>query len=307
MSEGTDVSGQDPAQATVEVPDDPEGPTGWLDPEWLSPLIATAVLILLVIAARIVAGRILKRRSWTSDEQRRRWVVALRNFAFMALLFGLVVIWAEQLRYVAVSLLAVAVAIILATKELLTCVTGSLLRSGARSFTIGDRIQFDDVRGEVVDLDTFSTVLLEIGPGPAAHQYTGRRITVPNSRFLDRPVFNAGPADVFVLHTFEVPTTRNRVLRDETLLLQAARECSADFLAEAGSHFEALSAKEDRRPASPEPRINLIWPDPDKVVLQVRLAVPPYGRHKTEQAILRRFLELSETAEPTGDDATPPA
>jgi small-conductance mechanosensitive channel len=65
------------------------------------------------------------------------------------LLLGLVLIWAPQLWTFALSLAAVAVEIVVATKEMILCISGSLMRASPRAFSVGDWIEVADVRGEV--------------------------------------------------------------------------------------------------------------------------------------------------------------
>ena len=95
---------------------------------------------------------------------------------------GLVLIWPEQLRTLALFL--VAVAIVLATKELIRYLTGGFLKMAARSFPIGDRVEVNNLRGDVINQTMLTTTIMEIGPGQLTHQYTGRSIALPSSIFL---------------------------------------------------------------------------------------------------------------------------
>mgnify|MGYP001215256827 CR=1 FL=1 len=62
-------------------------------------------------------------------------------------------------------MVAIAVALVIATKELILCVSGALIKGGARSFNIGDRIQVKEFRGDVIDQNLLTTTILEVGPG----------------------------------------------------------------------------------------------------------------------------------------------
>lgn len=112
----------------------------------LNLLVSTAVLIITVIIFRLLITRYI-RKSVTSTELRRRWLVQSRNGLVLLLLMGLVFIWGEELRTLALSLVAIAIALVVATKELILCITGSLLKAVSSSFDLGDRIQIKDFRG----------------------------------------------------------------------------------------------------------------------------------------------------------------
>ena len=60
-------------------------------------------------------------------------------------------IWAPKIQTFAVSLLAIALALVLATKEIITCVGGSVVRMLTNTYTFGDRIEIGGIRGNVLD------------------------------------------------------------------------------------------------------------------------------------------------------------
>ena len=56
----------------------------------------------------------------------------------------------------------------------------------ARPFKAGDRIQVGDSVGDVLDIGSFSTTIMEIREWVDADQYTGRILTIPNSFALNQ-------------------------------------------------------------------------------------------------------------------------
>ncbi len=174
---------------------------------FMSLIISTFIFILVVIITRAVIARFI-RKNISSIELQRRWLVQTRNGLALILLFGLIIIWGSELRTLALSIVAVAVAFVVATKELILCVTGSILKTGAGSFNIGDRIQIKDFRGDVIDQNLLATTILEVGPGKITHQRTGRMTVIPNALFLSEPVINESYTHDYVLHVFTVPFKR---------------------------------------------------------------------------------------------------
>ncbi|MDR8392925.1 hypothetical protein NC796_17345 [Aliifodinibius sp. S!AR15-10] len=102
--------------------------------------VSTGILIIAIVVLRVLIARYIRRNVGTTD-LRRRWLVQSRNGLLLILLLGLFFIWGEQLRTIALSIVAIAIAFVVATKELILCVTGSILKTGAGSFNLGDRIQ----------------------------------------------------------------------------------------------------------------------------------------------------------------------
>ncbi|RKW30239.1 MAG: mechanosensitive ion channel family protein, partial [Kingella sp. (in: b-proteobacteria)] len=61
-------------------------------------------------------------------EHKRRALVVSRNVSLIAILFGLLMVWGSQIQTFALSMVALAAATVVATKELIMCLSGSLLR-----------------------------------------------------------------------------------------------------------------------------------------------------------------------------------
>lgn len=261
----------------------------------LGNIVSTVALIAAILVVRALVLNAIRRWEAPSPEFRRRWIVQVRNAALLAFLLGLIVIWAAQIKEVAISLLAVAVAVVLATKELILCFTGGILRTFSHRVQVGDRIEISGHRGDVVDMDLMSTTLLEIGPGPSFHQYTGRAVSVPNSLFLSSSVVNETHTEKFVVHAFSVPIALQEGdwRAAEGWLLEAAKEVCGPYLEEARRYLQEIGRKEGVEAPTVDPRISLVLPEPGKVTLLARVPVPAKRKGRVEQEILRRYLDLS--------------
>ncbi|MGP9818710.1 mechanosensitive ion channel domain-containing protein [Salinarimonas sp. NSM] len=151
-------------------------------------VVASALLLAGLLVARVLAIRFVRTREGMPDHVRRRSISAVKNGTLILLLVGLALIWAPQLRTFALSLTAVAVALAVATKELIACLSGALLRASSRPFSVGDWVEIGEIRGEVVDHDMLATRIDAFAAGSGAFQRTGEVVTVPNSVFLSTPI-----------------------------------------------------------------------------------------------------------------------
>ncbi len=259
---------------------------------YVSHALMTLGLIATLITLRVVLIRAVLRREDTSYDARLRWKISIRTGFWVLLVVGLFVLWATEIRSVALSFAALAVAGVIATKELILCLQGGLLRSSDRPFSIGDRIEVAHFRGDVVDQSLFTTTVLEIGPGQSSHQYTGRAVVIPNSVLLNQPVINETYTDDFVLHVFTVPLTVHDDWKqaEEVLLLAAHEECRP-FLEKARNYMKRLGRDRGLDAPTVDPRVSVHMPESGKLNLLVRIPAPARRKGRVEQAILRRFLE----------------
>ena len=116
----------------------------------------------------------------------------------------LVVLWLPALSNAAISLAAFSVAIVLAVKELLLCISGTWFRIVSRPFKVGDWVEINDIKGEVHDFRVYSTQLLEIGSDDNPYGFTGQLVTLPNSWLLNAVVKNQTFKKSYAVHMFDV-------------------------------------------------------------------------------------------------------
>ena len=254
--------------------------------------LKSLILLLTLIVVRSLAVRWIAHNPTLSMESKRRWVVTTRNSVLFAFLIGLVIIWAHELQAFAVSLVALAAAFVLATKELLLCWSGAALRVGGKVYAVGDRIQIAGHRGVVLDHDIFATKLLEIGPGQSAHLYTGRVAVFPNSLLFSNVLIKENPDQEYGLYTLVMPIkTEDDWQKAERTLLDAAKTECAPFMKEAVRQMKLLEQANLLEAPSPEPRITIQLPESGKLHLVLRFPAPDRGRSRIEQAIIRRYLQ----------------
>jgi len=253
-------------------------------------LISLGFLVL-VLTVRFLLVRTVRRNVSLPAAVRRRWLVQIRNIAIFVLIAGLVFIWAHPLRTLAFSLVAMAVAIVLATKELILCFTGSALRGATDAYGIGDRVEIGEYRGDVIDQNWFATSLLETGPGRGPRQYTGRKLVIPNGLLLSTPVANETFLGRFSYSVLRVPLSIDEDWsRAETILLESARSHCGPFLSGARRHLEEVKKQQGIDTPSVEPRVVVEFPEPRRINLLLRFAAPAGDVGRIEQAILRHFV-----------------
>jgi len=257
-------------------------------------LFSTAVLIVSGLIIRALIAGFIKRRV-NSPELRRRWLVQSRNGLLLLMLLGLVLIWGEELRTLALSIVAIAVAIVVATKELIMCITGSILKAGAGFFSIGDRIQIKDFRGDVIDQNLLATTILEVGPGKLTHQRTGRMAVIPNALFVSEPVINESFTHDYVLHVFTVPFKRDDDWRGaQKAIVESARKQCAPFLEEVRRYMNRVSVSRGLEAPSVDPRVTMQVPVAGEIHLIVRVPVKSGQRGFIEQAIMAEVFQNND-------------
>lgn len=163
-------------------------------------IFTSVLLIITIVVTRGFLIRRVRKDAEVLGKDQRRWIIRIKNTAVILALLGLVLIWAPQLHTFAISIAAFAVALVVATKEMILCLTGAIMRATSQPFKVGDWVTIDGITGEVVDLDAFAFRLQEVDMEGKTYQFTGRTITIPNSKLFTSNVENA---NFFKTYIFE--------------------------------------------------------------------------------------------------------
>jgi small-conductance mechanosensitive channel len=271
----------------------------------ISLIISSVVLVAIVAVLRTLSARFI-RRNVTATDLRRRWLVNSRNGLLLLLLLGLVLIWGNELRTLALSIVAIAVAFVVATKELILCLIGAFIKSGSGAFNLGDRIQVKDFRGDVVDHNLLATTIMEVGPGRTAHQRTGRMVVLPNALFVSEPVVNENLTEKYGFHVFSVPFRREDDWnRARGVCLEAAERHCAPFIEQVRTQLSRVSEERGLGLPSVEPRVTIHVPAAGEVHLVIRVPVPAGQRSSVEQAILEDLMSGRDYSPKGQQRATP--
>lgn len=258
-------------------------------------------------AANHISVQLLKRKlqggASVHTERSRQRHVMIKNGVVLFAFLAICAIWATLIAGVALSMAAVATAVVISGKELIMCGTGYFMYTVSRPFKVGDFVEIDGVCGRVVDVDLFSTVLSEATRG---YQITGRVITIPNSVLLAKSVQNHSATGEYVIGMVKiaVPNTADRD-KCEQAALSAGNAVCEKWQKHADSHFQRIESKDFVD--LPSSKVKVLWESDDakNLVFLLRFACPLSQRAMVQQEILRQFWRQQETYLSKG--SSPPA
>jgi small-conductance mechanosensitive channel len=260
------------------------------------------VATLLVASVGAILWRFLQKRARVGSElpidvsRRRGNLVLAKNLLIVVALMLVASIWATKIAGAALSLAAVAGALLLVSKEFIANALGTAMLAISRPYRIGDFIQMGTTSGRVLDTDLMVTTIAETLEG---HQLTGRTAVLPNSLLLTQPVRNLTATGAYMVNLLNVVVSPSEdLLALEQALLRAAREVCESWLQEADRHLERMESIELIDLPSSQPRVLMQFHSAKEYTLALRYTCRPNDRVKVEQDILRRYLRYRPSPEP---------
>lgn len=268
-------------EAVAEVP---------VSKEW----VYSALLIPAMVVGRSILLRLyFKQRPHLEIEEKRRMLVVSRNMMLLLLGLGLFMVWATQIQTFALSMVALAAATVVATKELLMCLSGSLLRMATKQYSVGDYIEVNDIRGRVIDINLFSTLVMQIGSNTLVGRLSGRTISFPNSLLLSQSIRRDNILGNYVVHMFDIPVPIH-LDSDEIvpkLLAVLEKEC-APYIGIISRYFEEVQMQKMFITPPAQPYVGRVPCNDTVYNLVVRFACPVNKRQDIQETVLDEFIRI---------------
>ncbi|PSW59562.1 mechanosensitive ion channel protein MscS [Photobacterium kishitanii] len=261
-------------------------------------LFTALIIVIITIARRIVLSQVRGDEFFVTETQ-RKWMSRTKNGTFIFTLVILFILWRSEINEFALSVTAIAVAIVVASKEIILCFTGSIQRASSRSFRIGDWIEVGKICGEVIEHNMMATVIQEIDLHHGQYHYTGKTATLPNSMFFTYPVKNLNFMKRYVYHNFSI------VVRDfvnlypllPTIITKIDHH-SEDFIEVARRYNSIIEKHAGLDLPGSEPHIHISSSTTGEQIVHFMLFCPTERATHLEQEIRRDFMEEYERAFP---------
>lgn len=256
------------------------------------PLVTSMLLVVTLMTARHFLVRAVRNKSEILNRDQRRWISQIKNGILLLVLVGLILIWAPQLRTLALSLAAVAVAFVVATKEMILCLSGAFMRISTRPFAVGDWITIDNLSGEVIDVNAFSIKLQKLDVAGKSYQLTGPTIEIPNSRLFTSAVENLTLGKSWIYHDVRIviPAAEARPIEHMALLEEIVTRHYADLQEQSEIQHTRLKRKSGIDLPGVKPDCSLSTTDLGHNVFTAHLFVPTREAGRIGRDISYTFL-----------------
>jgi small-conductance mechanosensitive channel len=216
-------------------------------------------------------------------------------------------VWFDNPTRLATFMGLVTAGVAFALQKPISALAGYLVILRGKTFGVGDRITMGGVRGDVVALRFTQTTIMEMGQPPAvqddepamwvhARQYTGRIVTVSNSKVFDEPVYNYTREFPYLWEEMRVPISyKDDRKQAERILLDVAtrhtiktRDISEDALKQLTNQYFM---------ATPDVTPKVYWRLTDNwVELTVRFIAPTHGVRDLKDAMSRDIIDALDQA-----------
>jgi len=272
-------------------------------------LLFTLILIVGFVVLRTALGGLTQLVFARYEDTRIRfWTRQVINVAAtVILLVGLLSTWFDNPANLALGAGLASAGLAFALQKVVTSIAGYFVILRGKTFNVGDRITMGGVRGDVLALGFIQTTIMEMGQPPPVQnaapamwvmgrQFTGRIVTVTNSKIFDEPVYNYSRDFPLIWEEMQIPVTftcdRERA---ERILLDAAERHTKTQRETGTEALQAMMRRFAMPAAEVEPRVFYRITD-NWLELGLRFLSPAHGARALKDAMSRDILRAFDAA-----------
>jgi len=177
-----------------------------LNPQIQLNLLETFFTIILLWLIQTLLLAIL-RKSIHDIKHRYHWQKVIGYLIFLVGMIVIGRIWLTGMETLVTFLGLLSAGIAIALKDPLMNIAGWIYILARKPFDVGDRIEINDVAGDVIDIRIFQFSIMEIGNWVQADQSTGRVLHIPNGVVFNRILGNYTRGFQYIWNEMEVLVT----------------------------------------------------------------------------------------------------
>ncbi|WP_150451460.1 mechanosensitive ion channel family protein [Arenibacter lacus] len=143
-------------------------------------------------------------------------------------------------------------------QELILSIAGSFYIFFVRVYKPGDRIEINGIKGDVIDIDSIYTTLMEMGEWVSSDNYSGRIIKISNAFVFKGPIKNYSMDFPFIWDELDILITFDSdVELAKKIMLDTATSLLSEYTASSMAKWEEMVAHYYIENATLEPTLAL--------------------------------------------------
>ncbi|MCB0472640.1 MAG: mechanosensitive ion channel [Flavobacteriaceae bacterium] len=194
-----------------------------------------------------------------SDNITRYRAKKIARLVSYALIFLLAVItFTGKVQYFTITIGLISAGFAFALQEVILSVAGWIAIFSSTIYKPGDRIEINNVKGDVIDIGITKTTLMEIGEWVHSDNYSGRIVQISNAYVFKGPVYNYSTDFPFVWDEINLPVRYGSDIDlANEIILDTARSRLTDYVGYAREHWKQMVKKYLIENAQVEPTLTL--------------------------------------------------
>lgn len=211
--------------------------------------------LIIIIGIRILRKIVRNRIENVSFRYKTQKGIEVVGYMLIAILF-LVFFTAGNIKDYSLIIGLFTAGIAFTLQELILSIAGSFYIFAVRVYTPGDRIEINGIKGDVIDIDSIYTTIMEMGEWVSSDNYSGRIVKISNAFVFKGPIKNYSMDFPFVWDELNILITYDSdVELAKKLVLDSSFELLSDYAESSRTKWGEMVARYYIENATLEPTI----------------------------------------------------
>jgi small-conductance mechanosensitive channel len=264
---------------------------------WFSDLIRFLLWTVFILFLAWFTRKMIQRT--TSDQillYRSRKITRYLSYFLIFLLA--IFTFIGEIKYFTIAIGIMSAGVALALQEVILSIAGWIAILTSNMYKTGDRIEINQIKGDVIDIGITRTTLMEIGVWVSSDNYSGRIVQVSNAFVFKGTVHNYSTDFPFVWDEINLPVQYGSDLElADKIIRQTAEDYLKDYTEIAKEEWKHLVKKYLIENANVEPTLTLKLTD-NWIEFNFRFVVDYKKRRITKDKLYQEIYRQFQINEP---------
>jgi small-conductance mechanosensitive channel len=267
--------------------------------EWLREHPTAEILLkylawLVVVVGLIAYFRRVIRKKVSDPDTRYKSQKAVEVFGYLLLILITVSYFTGNIKDIALAVGLFTAGITITLQELILSIAGSVYIFLVKVYKPGDRIEINKIKGDVIDIDSIYTTMMEIGEWVSSDNYSGRIVKLSNAFVFRGPVYNYSRDFPFIWDEFDLPIRYGSdVDLAKKIVTGVATEELSAYVRESHEEWKSVVGRYYTEDARVEPSLAITLTD-NWIRFNLRYIVDYKRRRLTKDLLSHRILQEVE-------------
>ncbi|PNQ73631.1 transporter [Hanstruepera neustonica] len=235
--------------------------------EWMTAHPTTASVITYLLWVIVVVGlvqflRRLLRKKLPDTDTRYRTQKGIEVLGYVFIILLTVSYFTGNIKDFALAIGLLTAGITITLQELILSIAGSVYIFLVKVYKPGDRIEINGIKGDVIDIDSIYTTMMEIGEWVSSDNYSGRIVKLSNAFVFKGPVFNYSRDFPFIWDEIDLPIRYGSDLElAKEIIIRIASEQLSDYVENSIAEWKTVVDKYYIEDAQVQPTLALTMTD----------------------------------------------
>ena len=206
--------------------------------------LMTYVIWVAIVVIIVIALRHLLRRRLKDVTVRYRSQKGIEILGYLLIILLTISYFSGNIRDFALAIGLLTAGITITLQELILSLAGSIYIFIVGVYKPGDRIEINGIKGDVIDIDSIYTTMMEIGQWVSSDNYSGRIVKISNAFVFKGPVYNYSSDFPFVWDEFNLPIRYGSDMElAKEIVVRVAREELSEYVARSVDEWKKVVNK----------------------------------------------------------------